>query len=65
MRLVTATKAKTRTVFDKSDGTRWRVLIRAVIVCATAFGFELSAEQVAAIQLVAEAVIGVFVQNRT
>ena len=32
-----------------------RAAIRAAVVCATAFGLKLSAEQVAAIQLAAEA----------
>lgn len=34
-------------------------LIRAVVVCVTAFGFELSAEQVGGIYLLAEAVLSV------
>ena len=39
-----------------------RALVRAVLVCVTAFGLELSAPQVAAVQLVAEAVLNVPVQ---
>jgi len=37
--------------------TAIRSLLRALIVCATAFGLRLTADQVAAIQLVAEAAI--------
>jgi hypothetical protein len=37
-----------------------RGLIRAALICVTAFGFQLTAEQVAAVQLVAEAALGVF-----
>lgn len=42
-----------------SEPTIWLGLLRAVIVCAAAFGFSLSAEQVAGVYLVAEAVISV------
>lgn len=34
-----------------------RALLRAVLICATAFGLDLSPEQVAAVQLVAEAAL--------
>lgn len=37
--------------------TAIRSLIRALLVCATAFGLRLTADQVAAIQLAAEAAI--------
>jgi hypothetical protein len=37
--------------------TAIRSLLRALIICATAFGLRLTADQVAAIQLVAEAAI--------
>lgn len=39
------------------EPTLWLGLIRAVIVAITAWGFELSAEQVAAVYLLAEAVL--------
>lgn len=38
-----------------------RAVIRAALVAATAFGLGLSAEQVAAVQLLAEAVLQLFV----
>lgn len=41
------------------EPTLWLGLIRAVVVAGTAFGFELSAEQVGGIYLVAEAVLSV------
>lgn len=34
-----------------------RTLVRAAVVCLTAFGLDLSADQVAAVQLATEAVI--------
>lgn len=34
-------------------------LIRAIVVCAAAYGFELSAEQTAAIYLLAEAILSI------
>jgi len=34
-----------------------RAVLRAAIVCATAFGLKLTADQVAAIQLAAEAIL--------
>lgn len=37
-----------------------RALIRAALVCVTAFGFKLSADQVAAVQLLAEAGLQAF-----
>lgn len=39
--------------------TAIRSLLRALLVCATAFGLRLTADQVAAIQLAAEAAITV------
>lgn len=39
--------------------TKIRALVRAVVVVATAFGFGLTAEQVAAIQVAVEAVLQV------
>ena len=41
------------------EPTLWLGLIRAVVVCVTAFGFSLSAEQVGGIYLLAEAVLSV------
>lgn len=41
------------------EPTLWLGLIRAVIVAGTAFGLNLSAEQVGGIYLVAEAVLSV------
>jgi hypothetical protein len=38
--------------------------VRAVILCATAFGLGWTAEQVAAIMLAVEAVLGLFVRSR-
>jgi hypothetical protein len=40
-----------------------RVLVRAVVVCATAFGLSLDANQVAAIYLVTEALLQFFVKD--
>lgn len=40
-----------------------RLLIRAVVVCATAFGLNLSADQVAGIYLLTEAVLQLFVKD--
>lgn len=42
-----------------------RALLRAIVVCVTAFGLKLSVEQVAAIQLVAEAALVVVTQFTT
>ena len=45
-------------LFDNdARASAFRTLIRAGVVCATAFGLKLSADQVAAIQLATEAVI--------
>lgn len=40
-----------------------RMAVRAVVVCATAFGLKLDANQVAAIYLVTEAVLQFFVKD--
>lgn len=45
------------TLFDKAAGSVWRNLIRAVLTAVTAFGFDMSGDQVAAIMLVTEAVL--------
>jgi hypothetical protein len=39
------------------------MLIRAVVVCATAFGLGLTADQVAGIYLVTEAILQFFVKD--
>lgn len=49
-------------LLDPSQGTSLRFLLRAVLVCVTAFGLRLTAEQVGAVQLLAEAVLGVLVR---
>lgn len=43
--------------------SRIRMAVRAVLVCVTAFGFSLSAEQVASIQLLAEALLQLSVRD--
>lgn len=40
-----------------------RLAVRAALVCLTAFGFQLSAEQVAAVQLLAEAALQLAVRD--
>ena len=40
-----------------------RMVVRAVLVCVTAFGLRLSAEQVASVQLLAEAVLQLLVRE--
>lgn len=40
-----------------------RMVIRAALVCLTAFGLDLSAEQVASVQLLAEAVLQLIVKD--
>lgn len=40
-----------------------RMAVRAVVVCATAFGLKLDANQVAAVYLVTEAVLQFFVKD--
>ena len=44
----------------KPTTSQTRALIRAITVCVTAFGLKLSADQVAAVQLVAEAALQAF-----
>lgn len=43
--------------------SRIRMVIRASLVCVTAFGLNLSADQVAAVQLLAEAVLQLVVRD--
>lgn len=38
-------------------------LVRAVVLCATAFGLKLSAEQIAGIMLVVEAILGIITRQ--
>jgi hypothetical protein len=47
----------------KPTASQTRALIRAVTVCVTAFGLKLSADQVASIQLVAEAALQAFYKS--
>ena len=49
-------------LLDTERGTALRTLLRAVIVCATAFGLGWTAEQVAAVQLVIEALLAVLIR---
>ena len=49
--------AITPRLFNKANGTWLRSVLRAAVLVATAFGFKLTAEQVAAIQLAIEAVL--------
>jgi hypothetical protein len=42
---------------DDARASSFRSLVRAVVVLATAFGLSLNADQVAAIQIAAEAVL--------
>lgn len=44
-------------LLDSRRGSALRFLIRAIVVCATAFGLDLTADQVAGIQLLTEAVL--------
>lgn len=44
-------------VFNRVDGSWLRAVLRAAVLVVTAFGLELSAEQVAAVQLLIEAVL--------
>ena len=41
-----------------------RVAVRAVVVCATAFGLKLTADQVAAVYLVTEAALQFMVKDK-
>ena len=40
-----------------------RMVVRAALVCLTAFGLNLSAEQVASVQLLAEAILSLVVRD--
>lgn len=40
-----------------------RMVVRAALVCVTAFGLNLSAEQVASVQLLAEAIMQLVVRD--
>ena len=46
----------------QGQSTLLRAVLRTVLILATTFGFQLTAEQVAAIQLAAEAVLQAAVQ---
>ena len=48
--------SKLAQLFNKSNGTYVRNLIRAIVLCLTAFGLDMSGEQIAGIMLVIEAV---------
>lgn len=50
-------------MISTTHASKWRMLVRAVLVCVTAFGLDLSAEQVAAVQLLAEAVLQLVVKE--
>lgn len=43
--------------------SRIRMLLRAVLVTVTAFGLHLSADQVAAVQLLGEAILAIVVKD--
>lgn len=43
--------------------SKWRMFFRATLVCVTAFGLKLSADQVAAVQLLAEAALALVVKD--
>lgn len=45
------------------NASKWRMLFRAALVCVTAFGLNFSADQVAAIQLLAEAALALVVKD--
>ena len=45
-------------LFNKTTGSHVRNIIRAVLLAGTAFGFNMSGEQVAAVMLVVEAIFG-------
>ena len=49
-------------IVNANQGTLIRAVIRTAIVLATAFGFNWTAEQVAAVQLAAEAILQAAVQ---
>lgn len=45
------------------NASKWRMLVRAVVVCGTAFGLNLSADQVAGVYLLTEAIVQFFVKD--
>lgn len=47
------------------NASKLRMLIRAVVVCLTAFGLNLTADQVAAVYLLTEALLQFFVKDVT
>jgi hypothetical protein len=51
-------------MFNAQTGSKLRMALRSLVVVATAFGLELSADQVAAIQLVFEALLALLVKTR-
>ena len=48
---------------SSEHASKIRMVVRAVLVCVTAFGLNLSADQVAAVQLVAEAALQLAVRD--
>lgn len=48
-----------KALFNKANGTSARNLLRAVLLCLTAFGLKMTGDQVAAVMLVVEAALGV------
>lgn len=45
------------------NASKVRLLVRAVVVCATAFGLDLTADQVAGIYLLTEALVQTFIKG--
>jgi hypothetical protein len=52
-------------MITSSYASKIRLAVRSAVVCATAFGLRLSADQVAAVQLVAEALLQLIVRDAT
>ena len=50
-------------IFNKTNGSIIRNIIRAVLLASTAFGFNMTGEQVAGIMLVVEALFGLGVAS--
>lgn len=50
-------------MISTKNASKWRMVVRAALVCVTAFGLNLTADQVAAIQLLAEAVLQLVVRD--
>lgn len=48
---------------SKPNASKIRMAVRAVVVCVTAFGLKLTADQVAAIYLVTETSVQLFVKD--